>query len=184
MSDIKAFKLLSGYLSISDNSLVTFTEDRLADELQASILLKPLKKEVHSYLYSLEIDQLLEKFLTTPNLIKDVSFQEEVLSFYFKMFKEIDFLEWIALQKNSLYFSETHSAFLEDTAGFIYSNNRKLSILTWLRLVKLEENVPKAKSTKIEVTLPSTHEEILSEWLASPNGFEDLLVTLKIIFGK
>lgn len=74
--------------------------------------------------------------------------------------------------------------YLVDTANFIRTGRRKLSNTTWIELL-LEKPEPSLGIANQKRYL-SVHKEdslTLGQWLAQPDGFEDFLTTLHILFG-
>lgn len=82
-----------------------------------------------------------------------------------------------------------HQAFLEDTLWFVrHSDTRKMSINNWDKVLTFEDLGSKTPTHRemdkyvTAVLSPRRNEALLAEWLSKPNGYVDLVLTMKILF--
>ena len=102
-----------------------------------------------------------------------------------------DFEEWLREQKLNDNIVGYNRDFLTDTLEFIKTGRRSLPVLTWYDLVAegghghhaaaISQQVLNAR-TRNKVTDASI--QLIQQWVAQPNGLEDLLTTLHLLFGN
>lgn len=73
--------------------------------------------------------------------------------------------------------------FIVDTVEFINGSLRSLDINIWTNYLDFTTKKPSSKIDRRLVELNSTGTNYIGKWLRQPNGFEDLLATLTILFG-
>lgn len=73
--------------------------------------------------------------------------------------------------------------FIIDTVEFINGGVRVLDINTWLNYLDFETKKPSKALDPRVVELNSTGSNYIGKWIRQPNGFEDLVSTLSILFG-
>ena len=81
--------------------------------------------------------------------------------------------------------------FIADTLNFIESGQRELSVQSWLDLVTEGGDRHHAHAVpqrlidaKVQFCSSDSSLELLQKWASQPNGLEDLLNTLHLLFGK
>lgn len=82
--------------------------------------------------------------------------------------------------------------FLLDTLRFVVEGERRLSVWTWLELVTHENPEPKDVSERFGIRnylkehglLSMSYDELIQRWCSHPNGIDDMMVSLNIIFGR
>lgn len=170
--------------------------DRLIDMRYKKENSEEDKTEVYNLnvtkLYSLMIDSLASDKLT---------FNKAVIIEALRCFGNIDFAEWIKIQKNSRYFTLNHQKFVLDTLKFILTGKRNVSIRSWEVLLhrKFIDDIESVRNNpdfdKVVdqffktfasdgQPLSSNLTRIIPQWLSNRGGNEDLLLTLNIVFGK
>lgn len=101
-----------------------------------------------------------------------------------------DFLQWVTVQVTANpEVTDYRVDILRDTLRFVNGNQREFGLNTWNTLLGISGN-DSLQSTdgKLEkfadVVIPKTTVELISLWLAQPNGADDMIHTLNILFGK
>lgn len=134
--------------------------------------------------------ELLHKLLVdaTTNS-RSWPFYRSVLSNALRLFG--DFKEWTQEQLSNPNIVGYNRQFIVDTLNFIETGKRELSVQSWLDLVneggaghhahaipqRLLDNKPLSNASETSL-------QLLQDWVAKPNGFEDMLITLHLLFGK
>lgn len=137
----------------------------------------------------------LWKGLTNGNsYISNESFREAILISALNAFGTKNFYEWIDLQINNQYLGNDHVRFINDTFNFIKTGQRSLNIAFWLQLLAgNNDNNGNRVKVNLDNFFPSNRplhlrdttlvKDIIIKWVSQPNGFEDLLGSLHILFG-
>lgn len=140
------------------------------------------------------IDSLYREFIRTGRA--NFEFREKVYIAALNAFGTYNFYNWYQVQYESPAFGNTNRRFLDDTFRFITSGRRSLPLQSWISLVKSDEQntgehflgqyaasyfgvVKTNEAALYQNTLP----EVLQSWLAKEGGFNDMLLTLFILFG-
>ena len=103
-----------------------------------------------------------------------------------------DFGNWVNIQltKNP-YVYDMSLDFLLDTLGFIATGRRKMQANNWKDLLEIKP-VPRpsvANQTRLELVDQSIRNAIdwknpINQWVSQPNGFDDLVYSTYVFFGK
>lgn len=116
-------------------------------------------------------------------------FHRSVLTNALRLFG--DLRTWLIEQQANPNLVGYNRQFLNDTINFITTGKRELSVQTWYDLVseggvghhahaipqRLVDNKRVLESSESSL-------ELLQAWVSQPNGLEDLLNTLHLLFGK
>lgn len=152
----------------------------------------PTKK---SYISNKLVDDLYTSYSESSNMLNSFHFREQILLVAFSAFGG-SFYKWCKLQKENQSLSGLQKKFLNDTFNYLNGNPRSVSVSTWVGLLETK-HVPSKDST-IEYNMDAYFNntgslvglsnvslyENLIKWSMQNNGFEDLIVTLYILFGK
>lgn len=101
-----------------------------------------------------------------------------------------DFLHWMTVQVTANPdLSDYRIRFLRDTLRFVNGHNREYGLNTWNTLLNLPvSEVPESIDTKTkvfdDVVIPKTTAELISLWLSRPDGSDDMVHSLNLLFGK
>lgn len=118
-------------------------------------------------------------------------FREQVLRAALTAFGTSNFHAWYKLQIQSPVLGRLHRDFLDDTLRFITEGRRDMTLETWGSLIDIEN----ADAGTVGISDyareyfgsnrpdPSVI-DVVQEWCSKPNGLEDLLGTLHILFGQ
>lgn len=187
--------LQSGFISLVETGLKKFAIDEAS--LSKSILMKDHNRVVNAYFYSEEITLLFERWMSNPSAMKDIDFRERVIQSAFDAFGTTVFYQWIMLQSNQATVGDMHKVFLTETLEYLLLDTaRPTRTVQWIRLIEASSksraliiDVNKYfpdihDSNNSNVVLPGSMDKLLQIWLSKPDGFQDLLVTLFVIFGS
>lgn len=121
---------------------------------------------------------------------QSVAIQEAIRSFGTK-----NLYDWLRLQEDSPYFTSLHKQFLNDTFRFLLHGTRTAHCRTWESVVHLradsganqeplqyQEYFKASESDGFKGTYGV--EEHIRRWLSHAGGLDDMLYTLRIIFGS
>lgn len=102
-----------------------------------------------------------------------------------------DFRDWLSDQQSNPNIVGYNRQFLVDTLNFIETGKRELSVHSWIDLVSEggashhAHAVPQRLLDSKQLLASSEASlELLQKWISQPNGLEDLLNTMHLLFGK
>jgi len=101
-----------------------------------------------------------------------------------------DFRLWCVLQAaHNDHVYELNFDYIVDTLNFIRTGDRTISALTMKELLLERPNArhgvaTPARAERLGVADPKEFENFLGKWIAYEDGFEDLLLTLHVFFGR
>ena len=185
--------LQSGFINSSDNGLTTPVEYN--DLVISNVLSKDYRTPSNKYFFSPKVVELYTHWCEDPTVLKDFEFRERIISLAKSSFGEPSIFKWFNLQKQYANLSNLHIMFIYDTFNYLLGQPRKIQSIQWITL--LEASI-KTQTVSVDINkyfdktfiksssgyLPSKLTDFISLWLNKPNGFEDLLITLFIIFGN
>jgi hypothetical protein len=114
------------------------------------------------------------------------SFRKDVLACALRLFK--DFRNWTADQSENPNIVGYNLEFLKDTLNYIATGVRRMGVPAWLELcTEIDQVSTIARGSRLSdiknpVLLSTTH--AVQQWCSWPNGFEDLLYTMQVLFGE
>lgn len=151
------------------------------------------------------IVELYNKYISQPAETNTFEFRKKVYQVALTAFGTDRFDRWYIQQLYSPAFGDNHSRFLDDTFNFINGKRREMSTTMWGTLIEMEKSpgIP-AKASEVATKFfdlgtltgednrgPScidrSHVDlpyVIQAWVSRPDGFEDLLLTLNILFGS
>jgi hypothetical protein len=150
-----------------------------------------------------DVEVLWKSYIGGFSYMTSFEFREKVLLAALRAFGTSDFREWLVLQEKSPYYTEMHRRFINDTLHFILNGKRSVVVQSWSVLIRPTEVSHRDRETVVNVDGFFRHENqrseefyagdgerpgteltnVLHQWTSRPNGFEDLLETLHILFG-
>ena len=120
--------------------------------------------------------------VTSPKIIL------EIIKRAGKLFGSPSFSKFLVLNKSRNSFrSRLHFEFLEDTAEFIRTGKRRMSIRMWMSLLCVGSSKIDKKhkeETVYSMKLGKPSELTLANWVKREEGLVDLIYTMYIIFGE
>lgn len=180
--------LQSGYLAKDTTNLVLpdpINSDNINTALRLGRVIKDNRSPHH---FHPELDKLFEQHVNDGKIIANFEFREKLLASTMDAINNKNFFDWCYVQAQSEYYSELHYRFLKDTLDFIYTGERKVTIESWLYLIKADKTT--ASNIKLPDVLKGCRdrnglvENVITDWTKQRHGFKDLLYFGKIVFGK
>lgn len=186
--------LASGYVSYPDLPLVSKKmPEKIFDKY---VIFKNHRNPNNPFYYNNEIDELYQLLSKTGAEINSVDNRASVLRIAKEMFARKNIMVWVDMQTNGPFFSSTLFSFLEDTLkAVLEGKKRRMHVTQWIRLIYpnfTEENRNSSLKDKMvalsrkydeDKTIPKNLDDQILMWINRPNGANDLLVTLFILFG-
>lgn len=135
------------------------------------------------------IDELFKRYTGLSTREDLACFRTDVIEYAIKQFASVGgFFEFITLNLNEAKITDLQRRFLQDTYKFILKGRRDIDIGVWdSLLVASNENDVKTKRPKeyhYDYILTNKGDDLLGLWLMQSGGFQDMLWSLKIIFGS
>lgn len=148
-----------------------------------------------------EVELLYNSYIGKTIESSTKEFKKQVLIVALEAFGTQRFDLWYLAQLNSLAYDENHSLFLDDTLNFISGKRREMSPMVWAGLIQMGKNPPGQDSPSEVakkyfdfdylkrsgnlVTNQNQHTLVntIQTWCSRPNGFDDMLTTLHVLFG-
>jgi hypothetical protein len=145
-----------------------------------------------------EVQYLYEKLHKELQPLKTAVFRKEIILVAATAFGTINFYSWCIMQLKSPNFGKLHSDFIDDTLNYIKTGERRMSLEAWVNLLNRKEtdtsidNVNALSVTARSFFKPEYSnsmenmllQDILTLWVSHPNGFEDLVYSMHVFFGK
>lgn len=142
------------------------------------------------------IDKLYVQLLRQERNLTSFQYRRAILVEAIRAFGTYSFRDWCKLQANSFYFTENHRRFLEDTLNFINTGERHYGLRPW-EFTLSQDNVS-YQDKKVMFNYQDYFDYVehdagvidhsvistIQRWTAQPKGFEDMLTSLHLIFGK
>lgn len=186
----------SGFVSFTDEELLIPV--KYNDLVISNVLSKDYRSPSNRYFYSPVISEMYNLWCSNPQSLNDLDFREKLLHNAKKLFNSISFFKWVDLQEKYGFLGDLHQAFLIETCEYLLTGERRVHVTQWISLI---EKAIKSSSTHIDLNhffnknaigktvdydkiLPSKLTDILILWSQRPRGYEDLLITLYVIFGN
>jgi hypothetical protein len=183
-------KLQSGFVSYENDELTE--EAKYHDLMLSALVAKDFQNETNVGLYSPNVSGIYNEWRVDSSLIKNFEFRERILMAAKSSFNTKSFSYWLELQNLKGDISRLHKAFLIDTLEFIRGANRKVEVSQWIALIDRSVNTSSVKVDFASFFGRQVNNEIASAkmndvivtWTSRHGGFEDLLISLHVIFGS
>lgn len=181
--------LQSGF--VTDNlSRIEKSEDTAID-FKSFILNKAYYRDTSKFFYFPIVNNLYKDYTNNVNVINDIDFRERIIKVAFQVFDNKNISEWITMQNDFGVITQLHKQFLLDTFNYVYKLNvndsRSIPLTQWKSLLDVSERSSDVNLINIfgerNKIIDDPISETLRKWLCLSNGFEDLLLTLYIVFG-
>lgn len=179
--------LQSGF--VTDNlSRVERSEDTSID-FKSFILNKAYYRDSSKFFYFPIVNNLYRDYTNDNNLLNDIEFRERIIKVFFQVFDNKNIYEWIVMQNDFAPITSLHKQFILDTFEYVcgIKNSRSTPLSQWISLLTVQDSKKEFNLKSIlgednkYVKIPII--ELLDYWLSLPNGFDDLLITLFVLFG-
>jgi hypothetical protein len=131
-----------------------------------------------------EVSVLYNRWREAPDVIRDFEFRELILTQAFKAFRAESLYQWMVFQNKTANLTDLHIAFIASIVSFIHTGHRDTHVSQWMRLIEHTRH-PQYRKIDLETLqlVPGTIVDLIQQWVSWPSGFEDLLLTLYVIFG-
>lgn len=136
------------------------------------------------------VDQLHHFKTSTTKSLHAWPYRKQVLTAATRLFGR-SFFSWVATQYRNPYLYGRNFEFLEDTLRFIVTGRRRMGVRSWAALMEEDpDKHPRIGNRQpgagLIPTYPTgtTTANVLAEWCSHPGGFEDLMETLAVMYGK
>jgi len=147
--------------------------------------------------YNHEVEALYAAYIKRSADSTSFEFRNKILHAALRAFGTPNFRFWFEAQFESPVLSDLHYRFLDDTLGFIQSGRRELALETWAAIISIsnkDDGDGKLSEKALDFlgisangvtryVRPAHMTDIVQSWCSQPNGIEDLLGTLHILFG-
>lgn len=188
--------LQSGFIGLTEKGLRR--PDPIGPSFRDAVIFKEVKSPLAKFRFSPTIKQLFVEWNSKPELLRDFDFRERILDAAYKSFGTYNLFQWLTMQSEKPTISELHARFLYETLDFLMGDTpRSIDQSSWLRLIEADEKpvtvrLDFKKYFKSDVNsneisypekLPTKLEGIIQRWVTKERGFEDLLLSLFVIFG-
>ena len=157
---------------------------------------KPSSKQKGFGVFNEAVDKLYLQLTRQERDLTSFPYRRAVLIEALRAFGTYSFKDWCKLQTTSFYFTENHRRFLEDTLNFIRTGERSYGLRPWEFTLNQENATYQSKKVifDYDAYFDSFKESngssdfstasTIQRWVSQPRGFEDMIVTLHLIFGK
>lgn len=138
-----------------------------------------------------DVDQLVDLLFTGRVNTQGFSYYREVFPIAMELFG--DFTRFVRTQENNPFLYGYNYEFLLDTLKFIHTGCRKVSIHNWKPLLAEwaephSSHKQRASSERLNTSFkPGAGRhgaEIVAMWCSHPNGLEDMVMTMGLMFGS
>jgi hypothetical protein len=169
-------------------------EIKIRSKVQVGLIV-PLQTTVEP---NASIEILYAQYIKRSADTKSFEFREAALITALHAFGLPNFYNWYMSQLAADTVGDMHVRFLADTLKFLHTGRREMTLETWAQLVKPDSEAirpitPCAMAKEyfrmenreypLNPALFSMADTI-QQWCAQPQGFEDLLGTLHVLFGN
>jgi hypothetical protein len=144
------------------------------------------------------VEALYAKYIKQSATTGDFSFREQILKVALEAFGTMNFEFWFLAQFKSPACGDLHNRFLTDTLRFISEGRREMALETWGALLTITDEGDQVgaigeyardyfgmdSNRFVHGRRNTTLVDVLQQWCSHPNGMEDLLGTLHLLFGN
>jgi hypothetical protein len=144
------------------------------------------------------VENLYAEYIKQSARTESFEFRKKVAQVALQAFGTMNFEFWYSAQHRVPACGDLHNRFLTDTLRFIQEGRREMSLETWQNLVTITDEGDQVGGlsdyAKSFFGIGNGHfqparfntqlTEVLQMWLSKPNGQDDLIGTLHILFGN
>jgi hypothetical protein len=149
-----------------------------------------------------EIEELYGTYIKRAGDTGSIAFKDKILEAALSAFGTRSFYAWVKQQHLSPSCGELHYRFLTETVAYLGGKKlREMSLQNWMFLISIEDSATATQRYHDVVAdffgLDSSNPngahiakrnddliDVLQMWCSHPNGIEDLLQTLHLLFGN
>ncbi len=133
---------------------------------------------------------LFVEFTNFPKRAVTWEFQRKIIDLAQELFEGE--YSWFIRQDSNALVKDQNYAFILDTVRYVATGRRKFSIHTWPALVSYEVPlIAESVSGRREIfflmdqlKVPSQTNALIQRWLSWPDGFNDMVYTMHLLFGS
>lgn len=187
--------LQSGFVGLSQKGLKR--PDPIEPNFREAIISKEYKAPLNKYFYSPEITEIFFTYCGNSDALKSFEFRERLIKATFEVFMNFDFKRFLNLQNEKPTISDLHKVFIMETLEYIIANKpRTIEAVQWIRMIeagqadhKVQVNVDtyfnrESLGVDSSLKIPNQTASLIHAWVSKERGFEDLLITLFVMFGE
>lgn len=154
-------------------------------------------KKINPYTASQDVVELWATTISDTPEYTTFEFKEKIIKCALTVFGSEKLIDWLSIQVESPEYSKIHSEWIDETISFVYGGkSRQLSHNNWIALLTAVDNVHinVGLSDTVKYHLLSrgvlvnrsnvTIRQFILNWLKQPNGINDLLSSLNVLYGK
>lgn len=144
-----------------------------------------------------EVDELYASYVKNLPGVTTIDFRNQVLKAALHAFGSMSFYRWYCAQRASPGMGDLQYRFLADTLGYLQGQRRSMDMPMWEDLLTATQAVETspayvAASEKFFGVHPTMSKadrnddliDVIQMWCSRPNGIEDLLQSLHLLFGN
>lgn len=175
------------------------TSQATLDEVIQAIKHNKNVPSMKSIVSNRDVDIIWSQYTGAFQYMSSFDFREKIILIALKAFGTQNFMSWIKLQEMSPMYTDMHRRFIMDTLRFIHEGSRSVNIQSWIQLIYPRETTQKDREFNVPIEdifdtsidnqlaigskLPQSLVEIIPMWCAQPGGIEDMLTTMRVLFG-
>ena len=190
----KLFLLQSGF--VTPNATFLVKEDDHDLSIRDKLYLSDTRIVDHTSYYDEKVEKLFHLWHQNNEIIRKFEFREEILETAFRVFqfKSASILPWVRIQIGQRTVGYLHRKFLKETLAYAtIGKAREMENYTYYRLLSYEDDNSVFQTGKEDpdavlkdfVSEGSVNlVDVINNWTRSTVLFVDLLVTLRVIFGR
>lgn len=144
------------------------------------------------------VEAIYAQYIKQSISTSSFEFRKQILQVALASFGTTQFDVWFAAQYTGPAAGDLHNRFLLDTLKFITEGRREMSLETWAALITITDEGDRIGKMPAKAELffcpnpngsvgrrqNTTLIEVIQSWCMRPNGLEDLLGTMHILFGN
>ncbi len=130
-----------------------------------------------------EVEDLWREYQTENNILLNWDFHKRVIKAAKRLIGSYPL--WVNDQKENPQLSLGQMRFVQDNTNFILRGRRELHIESHVMIIAMEKASGKNQKFKSPIVeeLSYRDTDLICQWVKQPRGLEDLLHSLKLIFG-
>lgn len=187
MSDVKIYP--SGFVG---SAKVRQTKTKGFEDLARRIIDRAVSSDSSNYTASLDVIELWDVVRQNKPEFRTFEFKEKIITTALCAFGATTLGQWVDLQMASEEHSSHHTAWLEETLGYvILGARRKLNYDSWTMLLSADGKPERATSRgwKLDQLLNAgpyqkmTMRNVVLLWVQQEGGINDLIESLFVLYG-
>lgn len=186
----KAYLLQSGFASLTDNGFNLEIGEDISFRKQ--ILNENFDLSKAEYYYHPVITNMVKEYMANYKVIDTFAFRDKLLRTTLLCFSCRSIKDWLRAQRLSPYMADLQKAFLTETLNFVCGLPRSMSPVQWAKLLDTEVSNQNVQcdfddmftKTHAPHPVPEDMHTFIRTWVTKENGYEDMLISMWLIFGR